>query len=386
MRHQWWKNANKPKVIMIAGIIVFLGIGIAIYRHSMGSNYTAASRVQAAVDVAPVQRTDLIKRISLTGQTVPLSQVDIAAKYQGKVVAVNVDLGQSVSPGQVLVVQDTGDTDIAILQNQAAYQQAADDAITTEATINANYDKASADYKKALATYNRDKTLYNVGGISQDDLEVAQQTMADTKAALDTLANQMNSGVSAAIESARANALKAQHAVSATNKQRADLLLQAPRSGIIGYRQVEVGDMVQAGQKLLSIYDNSQLYVDCTVSEQDLPALSLGMNVDVGIESLNKTFPGKIIYFSPASDPTNLTFTLRIALDNPDLTLKGGMFTRTVINAVLRPNTLVVPKDAVLDKNGEYFVFVVNDKNIVEQRTVQVGAKGDETIDRKSVV
>jgi len=381
MRYQWWKKASKTKVMIVAGVIVLLCSGIAVYKHMHAASSSQNARVQAAVNIAPVQRTDLIKRISLTGQTVPLSQVDIAAKYMGKVVAVNVALGQAVTPGQVLVVQDTGDADIAVLQNQAAYAQAMDDSQTAEATINANYDKANADYKKAVATYNRNKDLYDCGAISLDSLEVLQQTMADAKAALDTMTNQMNSGVSAAIQSARANALKAQHTVNATEKQRNDLVLQAPRSGVIGYRQVEVGDMVQVGQKLLSIYDNSQLYVDCTVSEQDLPALSIGMNVNVGIESLNKTFPGKIIYFSPASDPTNLTFTLRIALDNPDLTLKGGMFTRTVLNTVLRPHTLVVAKDSVLEKNGEYSVFVVNDKNTVEQRTVQVGARGDETIE-----
>ena len=57
------------------------------------------------------------------------------------------------------------------------------------------------------------------------------------------------------------------------------------------------------------------------------------------------------------------------------------MFTRTIINTIVRPNTLVVPKNAVLEKNGEYYVFVVNSQNGVERRMVQVGARRDDDIE-----
>lgn len=386
MKFQFWNKENRAKKFIIVGIVVIVVLGIFITfqvrKNSTGKQASQNRQLATTVDVMSITRSDLLKRISLTGQTVPAAQVDIAAKYQGKVTAVYIDLGQSVSPGQILVVQDTGDADIAVRQNQAAYQQASADAVTSESTFGANYDKAKADYQRALSDFNRYQSLYSAGAISRQELDASQQSLADARATLDSLVNQMNSNnIPAAIESARAAALKAQHNISAAEKQRDDLVLRAPRAGLIGYRQVEVGDMVSAGQKLLSIYDNSELYVDCQVSEQDLPALSVGMNVNVGIESLGKTFPGTIIYISPASDSTNLTFTLRIALINPDQSIRSGMFTRTVINSVLRPNTLVVPKDALQEKNGEYFVYVVDQKNTVEQRAVQVGARGDQNVE-----
>ncbi len=386
MKYQLWKNTSKKRKFVITGVIIVLCLGIMAgiqmkRNHSIGSTSSTSNKQQTTVDVASIQRTNLTKRISLTGQTVPEAQVDIAAKYQGKVVAVYAKLGQEVSQGQELVAQDTGDADIAIQQNQAAYQQASADAVTSEVAFNANYDRAKADYQKALVSYQRNKTLYDIGGISKDSLDSSEQQLADAKASLDTLANQMNSGVAAAIQSSRAAATKAQHSVSATEKQRDDLVLRAPRSGVIGYRQVEVGDMVSAGQKLLSIYDNSHIYIDCQVSEQDLAALSLGMNVDVQLDSLGKTVPGQIIYISPASDPQTMTFSLRIVLSNPGSEVRSGMFARTVINTPLRQNTLVVPKDAVLEKNGESFVFVVNSQNVIEQRTVQVGARGDQNVE-----
>ncbi|VBB05957.1 rnd efflux pump membrane fusion protein [Lucifera butyrica] len=385
MKRQFWQNKSR-KILILTGIVAVLCLGIitaqAVRNHSLSTSKNANRMQTTTVDAMTVSRSDLIKRISLTGQTVPEAQVDIAAKYQGKVVQVAVNLGQRVSPGQVLIVQDTGDADISISENQAAYQQASADAVTTQASFGANYDKAKADYQRALNTYQRYKSLYDVGGISKEDLATSEQAMADAKAALDTLTNQMNaSAVPAAVESARAAADKAQQSVQAAAKQRDDLVLRAPRSGVIGYRQVEVGDMVSAGQKLLSIYDNSKIYVDCQVSEQDLPALSVGMKVTVGIESLGKTIPGQIIYISPASDSSNLTYTLRILLSNPDQTVKSGMFTRTIINSVLRPDTIVVPKDAILEKNGQNYVFVINTQHVIEQRTVQVGARGDTNVE-----
>lgn len=385
MREAFWKKTGKKNKIVYMGLIAVIGLGAVLsfyfFKSHTASDQKNNGRLATTVDVAPIQRTNLIKRISLTGQTVPAAQVDIAAKYQGKVVAVNAALGQNVTPGEALIVQDTGDADISVSQNQAAYQQASADAITTEATFNANLDKARADYDRNLGSYQRNQSLYQAGAISKDALDSSYQQLADARAAVDTLQNQMSSGVAAAIQSSQANALKAQQSVNAAAKQRSDLVLTAPRSGMIGYRQVEVGDMVSVGQKLMSIYDNSQIFVDCQVSEQDLPALSLGMPVNVGVESLGQTIPGQIIYISPASDPTNLTFSLRILLQSPDQAVRSGMFTRTIINSILRPSVLVVPKDTVLEKNGESYVFVMNANHVLERRTVQVGARGDQNVE-----
>lgn len=386
MRHQFWKNANRTKIIIFIGIAVLLLLGIIISiqaaRKNAASSVNTKKNMQTTVDVMAVPRRELTKRIVLSGQTVAVAQVDIAAKYQGRVAAVYADLGQQVAAGQVLIVQDTTDADIAILQNQAAYDQAVADAVEKDVSFKASYDKARADYQQALNNFQRYKYLYDQGGISRQALDAAEQQLADAKAALDTLVNQVNADtVPASVASARAAAAKAQYSLIAAKQQRDDLILRAPRSGIIGFRQVEVGDIVQPGQKLLSIVDNSSIYVDCQVAEQDLSALTVGMAVDVSIDALGQTFPGKIIYLSPANDATSQSFTARIVLLNPSSAVRSGMFARTVVNAVLRPTALVVPKDAVLEKNGKNYVFVINSQNVAEERIVQVGVRGDEAVE-----
>lgn len=382
MKYNFFMQNKKSKNILIVSVFVLVCLSIfGIYRLCVRNVSTAKPINKTTVEVASVVRADLIKTIPLTGQTVPQAQVDIAAKYQGKINAVNVELGQTVTPGQILAIEDTKDADIAIDQNKAAYQQAVADATTTVSTVNANYDKAKADYDKALASYLRNKQVFDVGGISREDFETSQQTLADAKSSLDALENQMDGGVTASILSAQATAKKALVTIVASQKERDDLVLTAPRAGVIGYRQAEVGDIVSQGQKLLSIYDNSKLYVDCSVSEQDLASFYVGMNINVGIESVGKTIAGQIIYISPSVDATALTYSLRVLIDNQDGALKSGMFTRSIVNTVLRPNALVIPKEALLNKNGSQYVFVVDDKNEVHQRTIQIGVRGDAMIE-----
>jgi len=380
MNYQFLKNNNKNKLLLVSGFVLVFCLGFLIVYQVKQKSTVGAGTVknkQTTVDVLTIKRNDLIKNISLSGQTVPKSQVDIAAKYLGKVVTVNGDLGQAVSEGQILIVQDTKDSDNSIRQNQAAYQQAAADTVTTEVSVNANYSKAQADYQRALDSYQRYKTIYDIGGISKEQLDANSQQLTAAKTALDLLANQMNSGIAASITSAQAAAAKAQYSVDAMKTQREDLFLRAPCSGVIGYRQVEVGSMVSVGQKLLSIVDNSEFYVDCQVAAEDLPALKVGMKVEVKMDALGKTLPGKVIYISPTSDSQTQVFSLRIALDKPTPELKGGIYAQTNIASVLRQNTLIVPKDAVLEKSGKIYVYVINSQNEVEERGVQVGGSGD---------
>nr|WP_255711179.1 efflux RND transporter periplasmic adaptor subunit [Pelosinus baikalensis] len=155
-----------------------------------------------------------------------------------------------------------------------------------------------------------------------------------------------------------------------------DLTLRAPRSGMIGFRQAEVGNIVSAGQKVLSIVDNSNIYIDCSVSEQDIGQVVLGLPTTIGIESLGKSFTGKIIYISPSIDSKTQAFAIRMILDKPEDSIRSGMFARTKINTILRSQTLFVPKEAVLSLNGKDRIFVVNSSNQVEER-IRASLRGD---------
>jgi multidrug efflux pump subunit AcrA (membrane-fusion protein) len=374
--------SNKRKLIIFS--IAILALLFFAYRGIYAKNIVKGQRpedTKPAVDVVTVQRKDMIRKIDLTGQTVPESQVDIAAKYTGKVTQINVELGQQVSPGQILLSQDSSDVDISISQNTASYRQASADAIESNAAFEANYQKAQSDYQHSVTNYDRYKTLYSQGAISKEALDNAEQQMASSQAALDTWSKQLSAGSAASVQSKLASRDKAQSAIDALQNQKSDLILRAPRAGVIGFRQVEVGNIVSAGQKVLSIVDNSNIYVDCSVSEQDIGQIALGVPTTISIESLGKSYTGKIIYISPAMDSKTQTFTIRIALDKPDDSIRSGMFARTTINVAIRPQTLFVPKEAVISLNGKDRIFIVNSNNQIEERIVELGLRNDKSVE-----
>ncbi|WP_196599109.1 efflux RND transporter periplasmic adaptor subunit [Pectinatus frisingensis] len=373
---------TKRKRLLFIGIIMIICIlAIGIYRLVYQKGVVSDKKLVTAIHAIDVKKEDIVKNISLVGQTIPKEQVDVAAKYAGRIDSVDAELGQKVTAGQVLIREDSNDAALSVDVNRHAYNQAAADEQTAQAQLDANYNKAKADYDKALATYQRNSQVYAVGGISADDMDAARQQMQDAEAALSAIENQMNAGTASSVLSAQENMAKARSSLTAAQRQENDMTLISSIDGTVGYRQVEAGDMVTVGQKLMSIYDNSSIYVDYQVSEEDLPAFSVGMSLPVNIESLHDTFNGSVIYISPTIDATSMTYILRVSLDNANEALKGGMFARAALKSVLRSDVLAVPKAAVLAKNGKNYVFVIKADNTAERREVTVGTAGDDAVE-----
>lgn len=377
-----WEQEKLRKLGIVIGIAILLIGGYFGYNYWKNSTAKPAGQGSSAVvaDVMTVEKKPMQRRIVLSGQTVPKSQVDIAAKYQGRISEVRVELGDKVSAGQVLVVQDTTEAAMTVGQNAATYRQASADAQVTGITYDANFQKAKLAYENAQATYNRYQQLYSMGAISKQDLEIKALELASAKSTYDILMNQNNGATPASVESARAQAEKASYSMQYSQAQLDNLLLRTPRSGEIGFKQAEIGNIAQAGQKLLSVIDMSEVYVDYTISERDLAAFMVGQMIEVNVDSLGKAYTGKVTYISPASD-INQQFTIRIQLNSPDDKLKAGMFVRSVVEAEVKADVIAVPKEAIMNRNGKTYLFVVNEKQEVKEQEVVLGATGDTVVE-----
>jgi RND family efflux transporter MFP subunit len=255
------------------------------------------------------------------------------------------------------------------------------DALQSNAAFQASYQKAKADYERAQTNVGRYRSLFETGAVSKEALDKVEEQQTAAKADLDLWSKQLVGGSAAAVVSKQAAFEQATASVEALQQQRSDMIIRAPRAGVIGYRQAEVGGMAPAGQKLLSIVDNSKIYVDCSVSETDIGQIVLGTAAEISVDSLGKTYGGKVIYISPSMDSATQSFTIRLALETDDAGLKAGMFARTDIIAVLRQDTLTVPKEAVVSLNGKDRVFVIDAGNQVEERMVKLGFRNDSSVE-----
>ncbi|MGE1061687.1 efflux RND transporter periplasmic adaptor subunit [Megasphaera paucivorans] len=378
--HQLVKS-KRNKLIAFGIILLFSFTAIYMYSHYNAATKVKGDPMEASVQAYRVSKKDMLKKISFSGETVPIAQIDLSPKYAGKIVEVNVNLGDTVAAGQVLLVQDTMDSELTINQDQAAYDQAAADARTAESQFSSELQKAQVDYEVAQMNYNRYIVLKNEGAVSQKDLDTVYQALIAAKSTLDNLQTQNVGDTPAAIVSKQAAQAKAAYVIDSMKKQRDDLIIRAPRAGIISYRNAEVGSMAPANTKVLSITDNSGIYIDCPLSEADVASIKPGIPVSVSIESLANTYTGTITYVSPTMDTTTKTYIIRIALDNPDGSLRGGMFAQSSVKVLQRRNTLYIPKDALLEINGISKLYIITADNKIEIRQVKTGLRNDEYVE-----
>ena len=154
--------------------------------------------------------------------------------------------------------------------------------------------------------------------------------------------------------------------------------ITAPMGGVIDARNAVVGQAVEPNTVLFHISDRSQVLVVARVYEEDIGKIKLGQEARVRVLSYPKqAFAGKVTLIDPNLDPLNRTVKVWIQLANPQGLLKPNMFARASV--ILRANAaaLTIPNSAVIEANGEKFVFVRNGQeyNRVE---INIGAKDDE--------
>lgn len=373
-------HTRRARYILWSVILLILMGGVYWYTHSSTKSAKAAV-IRPAVQAETLTRQDLMKRVVLSGATVPRAEVDIAPKYAGRIARVAVDLGDRVKAGDVLIQQDVRDLDISILQNGAGSEQAAAEAVQSRSQYSADILKAQSDYDNALATYQRYQALYDMDAVALQERDDKYRAMMEARSVLDSLQNQQVGDTPAVVAAREAAAMQAQYTVDALRQQRDDMTLIAPRDGIIGWRQAEEGEWASAGQKLLTVVDNSLLYVDCDVAEQDIGILRLGMTLPVSIDSLGETCEGRITYISPSMDQDTRSYKVRLTLDSQGGRILGGMFARTEVTAVQREHTLFVPKEAVGDDNGKKYIFLIDEEGRAKKVYVTLGLINDDSME-----
>lgn len=380
MQQTFLKLKQRPWLALI--IFILLVSSIFIIKNLFVQKKMNREMTKPVVAVETVERRDMSKRISFYGETVANIQVDISPKYSGRIKAVYVSLGQRVEAGELLILQDNEDVAISIDENKAQIRQAQAELTEEKSFYQASYDRVYADYQRSKIDYERYQTLYETGAISKQNLDEKEQAMVNCKAALDTLENQwMDSEVPAVVEAKIASLNKLNQKHKALTKEKEDLYLRAPCSGIIGFRNAEIGAFAQVGQRLLSVINNDKFYVDCELAEGDIAAVQTGMQISMHVDALQRDYLGTIIYVSPAVDKEKKAYTMRIELDKTDEILKSGMFVSSEIEIIQRTNTLFVPKESLVEKNGQQYLYIVNEKDEVRERKVTIGFRNDESVE-----
>ena len=157
--------------------------------------------------------------------------------------------------------------------------------------------------------------------------------------------------------------------------------IRAPFAGIVGIRNVSIGDYVKEGQELVNIEDIGALKADFRLPESYLSRLRKGQSVEVSTDAMpGQTFKGTLDAVDPLLDASGRAISLRARLENPDLKLRPGMFVRVRLAFGGERQGLAVPEEALVPAGNDNFVFRVAEGK-AQRVMVKVGQRRDATVE-----
>jgi RND family efflux transporter MFP subunit len=301
------------------------------------------------VEVAPPVQRAITRYLDATGNTAPIQTVDLVARVQGFLQAINYQDGSFVKEGTTLFTIEPETYKLKLEQAQAAE-------VGAQATL-----------KQAELDFKRQTDLVQRQAVSQATLDTSTSTRDNAQASL---------------QQAQVNTRIAAVNYGYTN-------VAAPFDGIVSNHLVSVGELVGVASptQLATIVQLDPIYVNFNVNEQDVQRVrdearrrGLTVNelrqlpVEVGLQT-ETGYPhkGKLDYISPTLNQSTGTLAVRGVFPNPDRTLLPGFYVRVRVPFEKQDDALLVPDVAIGSDQAGRYVLVVNAENVVEQRKVTTG-------------
>ncbi|HRD91425.1 MAG TPA: efflux RND transporter periplasmic adaptor subunit [Accumulibacter sp.] len=279
------------------------------------------------VETARVQSAELALEASAVGSLRSNESVVLRPEVPGRIATINFRDGTAVTRGALLVALDA-------------------------ATQAAEVDQARASLGLAQANFKRSQDLFARTFISQQALDNAQATLKVQEAAL-------------ALAQAKFDRTR----------------LRAPFAGIVGIRNISVGDYVKEGQDLVNIEDIATLKIDFRLPESYLPQLRPGQQLEVSSDALpGQVFTGVLEAINPLVEAGGRAIALRAQMANVEGRLRPGMFVRVRLIFEKRSNVLLVPEQAVVPDSKLPYVYRVVDGQ-ARRTPVRTGMRRDALVE-----
>ncbi|CAN5367806.1 efflux RND transporter periplasmic adaptor subunit [soil metagenome] len=318
--------------LVVIAVLIFGIKGLQIF--SMIKEGKSFTEPPTTVTSAKVQKANWAPTLSAVGSITPVQGATISAELPGMVSEIGFESGHPVKKGDLLVKLDAS-------AEQAQLRSA-----------QANLELAKADFERA-------QDLSKRGVISTAELDSASSKYFAAKAAVENMQ-------------------------SIINKKE----IRAPFDGIAGIREVNPGQMVPAGQKLVTLQALDKVFVDFSLPQQDLGKVKTGLPVKLTTDAIEgREFDGTLSAINSAIDPTTRAVSLQATIDNADHALRAGMFARVRVLLPETKPTLFIPTTAVSYAPFGNSVYVIEknkdekaekDSLVVRQQFIRTGeTRGD---------
>ena len=306
-------------VLVLAGLVAASLVGIYLHRQQQPAARPAAGPV--VVEAVAVQAATIDEAVTAVGSLRAAESVVLKSELSGRIARISFADGARVDQGDELIALESS-------VPQAQVQQ------------------ARAERDLAVAKLKRTQDLFDKKFLS-----------------------------AAALDDAKASEQIAQAKLALAQATLDKMTLRAPFSGVVGIRQVSVGDYIKEGVELVNIEDTRSMKVDFRVPELILGRLRVGQNVALESDAApGVAFPARVTAIDAAVDKDGRSLLLRAELRDAGRRLKPGMFVRARLVLETRPQALVVPEEAVVTAQGKLFVFKVVD-GVAVNTPIEVGLR-----------
>jgi cobalt-zinc-cadmium efflux system membrane fusion protein len=279
--------------------------------------------------------------IQVTGTVSPdiSNTIPVISIASGRVVEIHTRIGDYVKKGQLLMEVQSSDVSGAFAQ----------------------YLKAVNDERLAKVQLDRAKILSDKGAIPTSQLEIAQNSEDDAKAALSAVEEQLRVlGVD-------------------KNHPTATVKVYAPASGFIIAQNVTnaaaAGVTFAGSSSAFTIADLSHVWIVCDVYENDLPAVRLGQKADIRLTAYpDRVLTGVISDIGAVLDPQIRAAKVRIQVENPGTLMRVGMFATATLHGKTVETLAQVPAEAVMHLHDRDWVYIAAGDGKFRRVPVQGGA------------
>lgn len=397
-----WLSRVQIRTLVLYSFVVVTGAscGSSNGGSERGGDANANETPPISIAVGKTEVRNVPAYIQATGSLIADETSDIAPKVAGKVANVSADVGDFVSQGSVIARIDDSDARRQVASAQAGVKQAVAGVRQAEAKLGlepngrfnasaipevrsagALYEQAQAELRQAEANEKRYRDLVETGDVPMITYEQFRTTrdtarsransarqLLDAQVNTARQNNQAIASAQAAVEAARTEVGTAQQALT-------DTVIRAPFSGFISARPVAVGEFVSTASIIATLLRSNPIKIQMQVAEADLPAIVLGRGVSVKVDAYaERNFAGVVTAVNPAVDPASRSAIVEASIENPDNSLRSGMFGSARITKDGGGTGVFVTKSAVYtDQSTQSFRAFVIVEGVARLRVLQLG-------------
>lgn len=364
------------------------------------TTHATAQAAPPAVVVVPVAQRTVPIYSEYVGQTQADDTVELRARVEGVLQKVYFREGMPVRKGQLLFTIDKRPFQAAVQSAKAMAAKAVSDLAQASQRVDVLQAQAElADAQAVLTNADQDverlTPLAKEKAVTEQDLDEALAKQKSARASVDARkANLTNleAAVKYTIERAKAEVSAANARVTQAELDLSYCDIYSPINGIIGFLQVDEGNLVGRGDATLlaTVSASDPLLVDFNVSEIEYlkltdPETAGKRSSDLRFELLlsdESVHPhmGQFRVLDRTVDPQTGTMKVEATFPNPGSYLRPGQFARVRVAVAEKENAILVPQRAVQEMQGTKTVMVVDQENKVAVRTVKLGDKVDKDI------